>query len=298
MFTSRSHSDLVFHDLNHAALPRDRRKIFPLLLLRMTNNSRDGGLAKVVRRRLQVLHLTPDGTTALLGIDIEQEDMRALEVDDHQREILRRGDQVFQLQMLPGSKASTAAQTSIPRSGASFTNFENIVQAMAQFAPRLYMVLGPDKDGILRHMGLSRIWTGSTVYTGLESTPVHVPLYNIRIGDFKISENDVAAGGSQDFVTKDIAWMGWFIPGDDKISKKFPFESDVTNCCSFLCCFFKQWFAWPALTLPGIHKISREVPLFVSSVTKLLLSLTWSVPGHCRVRRGCPWGTSIQRRMG
>jgi len=240
------------------------------LFLRIVN-SRHGGLAKVVRRRLQVLHLSHDGATALLGIDVREEDTRCLELNDHQEMILRKGDQVFQLQMQPGSQATRAATApSVPLSGTPFTNFENIVQVMARHAPRLYMVMGPDEDGVLRHMGLSRIWTGSADYPMLPSTELHVPLYNIRIGDFKESENTNRASGD----STDIAWMGWFLPGDDDNSKRHPFEGDDSNCCSYLVCFFKHWLACPALTIPCIHKLSREMPMFFPPVTKLLLSLT------------------------
>lgn len=260
------------------SLLRDRRrKFFDMGLVRMTN-SREGGLAKVVRRRLEVLHLSGDGATALLGVDVKPEDTRVLEIGDEGKTYLQRDVQVFKLQMKHGS-SSVNFTDSTNFSGLPFTNFENIAKAMARYAPSIFMVLGPDRDGILRHMGLSRIFSETAtdcMEPMMDTSAIHVPLYNIRVGDLHIKAQAATSENRALMTRTDIAWMGWLLPGDDRNSHEFPWQFKesagqagpgmaraATNGCSFLVSFFtNRLVGLLCLILAGIQVWPRHIIQF------------------------------------
>lgn len=80
---------------------RDRSVVgrsIDLGLMRMTGSALVGGLAKVIRRRVEVLHLSADGETALLGVPgIKEEDARELVIDEEGMEFLKQDVHVFRL---------------------------------------------------------------------------------------------------------------------------------------------------------------------------------------------------------
>lgn len=228
-------------------------------LMRMTN-SEGLGLAKVVRRKLEVLYLSGNGATALLGVFIKQEDTRALDIGEDGREFLREPVHVFKFSMQPNQNPAPVEDTPPVRgavdeehgrkSSMTFSNIDKIMSTIVEYTPIIYFVLGRDSDGVLRSMGVIQIFpTDGGSSDG--SSPYHVPMFNSRFGDFKFDDNVVI--GSNGIPHRNVGWMGWMIPGDDRNSQNFPWQfktavektgperaSAASNCYNLLTCYFNR----------------------------------------------------------
>lgn len=107
----------------------------------------------------------------------------------------------------------------------------------------IYVVIAQDPDGPLRHMVCSRVRFSET------SASTYVPIANIQAGVLKEGNKIVGFNGR---VCREIVWQGWFLPGDDEQSKKFPWRfkaaaetgdgrkkaEAATHGDNFLSCFF------------------------------------------------------------
>jgi hypothetical protein len=234
-----------------------------LLLIRMTN-SEEGGLAKVVRRRLEVLHLSDDGKTALLGLNVRDEDRRALVIGEEGREFCKHWH-VFKLKTVDAQGQSSrdgAKEAASDSQGAAvedsvrslkhiqaFSNWTRTMDAWGSFSPDMFPVICKDSanDGALRHMVFARVpFAGS-----LSGQSQFIPLFNVRSGYFTSPPPISGPGNASQFAatSSGAAWMGWMIPGDDSHSREYPWEfkralgkpeekQSATHGCRFLISFF------------------------------------------------------------
>jgi hypothetical protein len=247
-----------------------RRKSLDLCMIRMTNCLELGGfgMAKAVCRRVEVLHLSEDGATALLGVAIKEEDKRVLDMGDEGREWCK-SVHVFNFRLdetAPESErkylreqAGTCAEAngadndkSSVRStggvGGAFVDLESIFFSMAEYATNFKIVVGPSQEQSrnLRHMVFSKLSLGESF-----ASPF-IPITNIRMGEWKEGSETTMVDGC--IRSKDMAWQGWFLPGDDRQSQKFPWQfvaADRTGNSrdkakaatageNFLSCFFSR----------------------------------------------------------
>jgi hypothetical protein len=237
------------------------RKHFDLGLIRMTNSGPHtlGCLAKVVRRRVEVLHMSRDGEIALLGIIVEEEDKAILDVGEEGREWLREAPQVFKCSNFgPWTNPSEISENPAHivggiRSVLSITNLPRIMASMSQYTPTLYFVVGQDRDGMLRMMGFTRISPMGVIASRVEES-FHAPICNIRSGSIKGSREMSFGSDGLPHVTR--AFTAWLIEGDDKNSRDFPWRfkeaagkkgreraEAATNGYALLFCYFSRLFS-------------------------------------------------------
>jgi hypothetical protein len=235
--------------------------VWNLLLIRMTNSSNGFGLAKAIRRRIEVLHLSRDGT-ALINVYLEDEDKRALDMGDEGRHFCK-DIHFFKLRvdnsaakraqgkrdsgntrggLRKGGRSGSDMDATNVRSGLSIMDLEKSIANMIQYAAEFNIVIGRGCDGKLRHMVFSRLNLDASMH------PKFIPIMNARVGDFKEGLEVTKPDGTK---SRDLAWKGWFIPGDDSVSRRFPWEfrkasvggremarKAATHGDNFLVCFF------------------------------------------------------------
>jgi hypothetical protein len=237
-------------------------------MIRMTNSLELGGfgMAKAVRRRVGVLHLSEDGATALLDVVIKDEDTRALDMGDEGMEWCKDVHTFnFKLdETAPESErkylreqAGTSAGANGPDEpsgqstggvGAAFVDLESIFFSMAEYATNFKIVVGPshEQSRNLRHMVFSKLSLSESL-----ASPF-IPITNIRMGEWKEGSEMTRVNGR--IRSKDMAWQGWFLPGDDRHSQKFPWQfvaaartgnsrdkaRAATYGENFLSCFFSR----------------------------------------------------------
>ena len=220
--------------------------VWNLLLIRMTNSSNGFGLAKAVRRRIEVLHVSPDGT-ALLNVLVEDEDRRVLDMGEEGRQFCK-DTHCFKLTVDNSStqhregRSSSDMHARRAKSGRSIIDVDQIVANMIQYEAEFNIVIGRDSDGKLRHTVFSRLRLDASVQ------PTFIPIMNARVGDFQVGLETTGLDGTK---SRDLAWKGWFIPGDDRVSRRFPWEfrkasvqgremasKAATHGDNFLVCFF------------------------------------------------------------
>ena len=218
-----------------------RRKHYDFGLIRMTNSGRPSfGLAKVVRRRVEVLHVSRDGEVALLGILIKGEDTVPLVVGEEGREWLRQTPLIFkcanfrphtnQNEKRVGDIAEVGRErenTSNGHDGGAksvnkITNLDKIMGSVATYSPTIWFALGQDLDGVLRFMGFTRITPTGGISDGDGSSSLHVPIFNIRIGPFKCSKEMPYESNGNPQTTRACMW--WLLEGDDEFSRNNPWR--------------------------------------------------------------------------
>ena len=230
-----------------------------LLLIRMTNSEEAGGLVKVVRRRLEVLHLSDDGKFALVGLNLRDEDRRVLVVGEEGREFLNHCH-VFKLKTVDAAghgssdeakKASDAGGDTLEDSVQSlrhiqaFSNWTSTMDVWGSFSPDMYPVICKDDSGSLRHMVFTRV----SFAEPLSNETHFVPLFNVLSGQFTSSPSSGRGDLDDGNNSSSAAWMGWMIPGDDSHSREYPWEfkrasgkpdekRNATHGCRFLIGFF------------------------------------------------------------
>lgn len=236
--------------------------VWNLLLIRMTNSSDGFGLAKAVRRRIEVLHVSQDGT-ALLNVLLEDEDRRVLDMGDEGRQFCkdvhcfklmvdnsstqhREGQQESRntLKGLRNGRSSSSSDMHARRakSGRSIIDADQIIANMIQYAAEFNIMIGRDSDGKLRHTVFSRLSLDASMHSAF------IPIMNARVGDFQVGLETTGLDGTK---SRDLGWKGWFIPGDDRVSRRFPWEfrkasvqgremarKAATHGDNFLVCFF------------------------------------------------------------
>jgi hypothetical protein len=204
-----------------------------LRLIRMTRGAVVGELAKVVRRRVEVLSLSADGESALLAVvDVKEEDRRELQVGEEGMTLLNQGPQVFKLSFGDGRAHGLGTDTvgsgvadagdSIPffLGGLSLVNMSAIVGSLIKYTPDFYIMMGLSEDGCtLRHMAHAKLGTGDH-HLG-SRRPQSLPLINFRIGDHVASNEWACPDGTTE---KHICTLAWFLPGDDLYSSEFPWR--------------------------------------------------------------------------
>jgi hypothetical protein len=194
-----------------------RRACLRALIIRMTRSG-NIGLAKFVRRSLQVIHLSEDGATALLSIAVEEEDQKALQIGEKGMRFWNQGIHSFRIDFdrhsswQSGNAGSKTESVSFPyRLGLSFVDFEKVAAIMSKFKPEIYVVAGIDSDGVPREMGFSRIYLPESQDMSLASSHF-VPLFNTRIGEEKLGDLNFDIYGN---AYRDVAIKWWVIPVDD-----------------------------------------------------------------------------------
>jgi hypothetical protein len=246
-----SHEEVEF--LQEMFQRQDRSVVgnsFDLGLMRMTLCAKVGGLAKVVRRRIEVLHLSEDGMTALMGVpDVREEDTRALRIEEEGLNFLRQGVHVFKLSTdrnlvesvvrprareyggkhLGDREMSDASSRN--QHGLSIINYSMITNAIARRAPEAYQIMGLDSDGVLRQMLIVRI----SVAEHIGIPCYYLPVVNLRMGDLMKGKERSCPDGR---VERDFAWIAWMLPGEDFVSRQFPAAADKSNFVNFLLSFF------------------------------------------------------------
>lgn len=232
-----------------------------LLLIRMTKSEEAGGLVKIVRRRLEVLHLSDDGKFALVCLNLRDEDRRVLVVGEEGRQFLNHGH-VFKLKTVDAAghgssdeakKASDAGGDTMEDSVQSlrhiqaFSNWTRTMDAWGSMSPDMYPVICKDSahGGSLRHMVFARV----SFAESLSAETQFVPLFNVLSGYFTLSPSSGRGDLDDGNNSSNAAWMGWMIPGDDSHSREYPWEfkrasgkpeekQNATHGCRFLISFF------------------------------------------------------------
>jgi len=205
-------------EMQESFLRRDKSivgRAFDLGLIRMTG-ARVGGVAQCVRRRVEVLHLSPDGGAALLGIIIKDQDKRPLFIPPGW-ESMSRGTSVVKTKFLNRFKGGDDGDNDdwqssgglLSSHGMSMINYENICDALARAGPEVFIIQGMDGDGILRHMAFLRLCLQT--YTHAASL---IPILNLRLGGCRMGKESIINGQQG----HDFAWSAWMLPGDDAAS--------------------------------------------------------------------------------
>ena len=194
-------------------------------LLRITR-SFIGGLAKVVRRRIEVLHVSEDGETFLLGVpDVKEEDKWELEVGEHDVEFLQKRFHTFKHSFWnPDSgrqdgrnQGAAAGASQAIRHGLSVFDIQAVFGAVKKYLPDLHPAIGLDNDGILRNMLFLCI-----PLRGSKGKSCHFsPLMNMRMGGIIYDKDSVEMGvGSRGIsIPEDSVIPMWWIPGDERRSR-------------------------------------------------------------------------------
>lgn len=215
--------------LQESILQRDSSVTGRSLDMRLTRMTRSfmGGLAKVVRRRIEVLHVSEDGETFLLGVpDVKEEDMRELEVGGQDMEFLQKRFHAFKLSILnsdPGrqdgrNQGAAAGVSRAIRHGLSMIDILGVFGAVKTYMPDFRGAIGLGSDGILRNMLFVRI-----PLQGADGKSCHFsPLMNIRMGGIILDKDSVEMGvGDRGIsIPEDSICPMWWIPGDERRSRR------------------------------------------------------------------------------
>jgi len=105
--------------------------------------------------------------------------------------------------------------------GMSILKFEQMVDTMTKYAPSVYVINGPDDDGVLRHMAFTKLSLSSTL---CNSSVPFIPLVNVRLGDIRHSKNMTV----DDCMAKELGWESWMLRSEKELSHKVQ-ESEETN---------------------------------------------------------------------
>lgn len=273
---------------------------FRLGLIRMTKNEMVGSLAKIVLRTVEVIHLSANGSTALLGLHLEEADGRALVLDDDWLE-LKNKTSAFKIDFLKPSAPSQVPDdpmANIVRKdtqekkfpGMSILKFEQMVETMTKYAPSVYVINGPDDDGVLRHMAFTKLSLSATLCS---STVPFIPLVNVRLGQARKSKDMTVDAG----IAKEVGWESWMLRGEREPLHivEATEETKLQNAFRFLQAVFSRTWSSPdqpptdvlvgyALALPNAISVVRMCASgrrpALSKSPQVLVSSRWDDMEH------------------